>query len=186
MIFEFICAFSLSITMFATKDYIKKAQTDPESKWCKFWNLYNNVKSEYNKRISYTPILQCISLYKTVKIVVMSDIEQFVNCHLMQLMKPIELKNNKFLVPVFLHDCKYYIIIEKKSEVRKYDIIGITANKYHDIQSIFNRTIALSTSPYALSFVTPDDLNMEFIQMTMIKNDEINIFKFNKNDQIQI
>jgi hypothetical protein len=185
MIFEFVCAFSLGLLGLSTSEYIKKVQKDPESKWSKFWNLYNNVQDEYKKKKLLKPILQLLSFYKTVKIVVISDIEKFVNSHLMKLMKPIELKNNKFLVPVFLHDNKYYIVIEKNSEVRKYDIIGITPNKHYNIQNIFNHTIALSTSPYALSFATPIDLNMDFIQMTIIKNDEIDINKFSNNEQIQ-
>ena len=185
MIFEFVCAFSFALIGLSTSDYIKKVQKDPESKWNKFWNLYNNVKDEYTKKKWHTPILQVFSFYKTVKIITISDIEQFINSHLMKLMKPIELKNNKFFVPVFLHDSKYYISIEKNSEVRKYDIIGITPNKHYDIKHIFNHTIALSTSPYALSCLTPEDLNMDFIQMTIIKNDEINVSKFSDNQKIQ-
>lgn len=185
MIFEFVCAFSLALLGLTTSEYIKKVQKDPESKWNKFWNLYNNVQDEYTKKNLHKPILKVLSFYKTIKIVLISDIEKFVNSHLMKLMKPIELKNNKFLVPVFLHDNKYYIVIEKNSEVRKYDIIGITPNKHYNIQNIFNHTIALSTSPYALSFVSPTDLNMDFIQMTIIKNDEIDINKFSNNEQIQ-
>ena len=185
MIFEFVCAFSFALIGLSTSDYIKKVQKDPESKWNKFWNLYNNVKDEYTKKKWITPMLQVFSFYKTVKIITISDIEQFINSHLMKLMKPIELKNNKFFVPVFLHDSKYYISIEKNSEVRKYDIIGITPNKHYDIKHIFNHTIALSTSPYALSCLTPEDLNMDFIQMTIIKNDEINVSKFSDNQKIQ-
>jgi hypothetical protein len=104
----------------------------------------------------------------------------------MKLMRAIELKNNKLLVPVFLHDNKYYIVIEKNSEVRNYDIIGITKNKNYDLQKIFNRMIALNTSPYALSFVTPKDLDMDFVQLTMIKNDEIYVKKFTSDQQIQL
>ncbi len=177
MIFEFVCAFSFALIGLSTSDYIKKVQKDPESKWNKFWNLYNNVKDEYTKKKWHTPILQVFSFYKTVKIVAISDTEQFINSHLMKLMKPIELKNNKFFVPVFLNDSKYYISIEKNSEVRKYDIIGITPNKHYDIN--------LSTSPYALSFLTPEDLDMDFIQMTIIKNDEIDVSKFSDNQKIQ-
>lgn len=184
MIFEFVCAFSLALIGLSGSEYIKKAHKDSESKWSKFWNLYNNVKNEYTKKKWNTPILQLFSFYKTIKIVAISDIDQFINSHLMKLMKPIELKNNKFLVPVFLHDSKYYIIIEKNSEVRKYDIIGISTNKY-DIKHIFNHAISLSTSPYAISFITPEDLNMDFIQMTMIKNDEIDVRKFSNNDEIK-
>jgi hypothetical protein len=186
MIFEFICVFSLTLVGLSTRDYIKKAQKDPESKWAKFWNLYNNVQGEYTKKNWHTPILQVFSFYKTVKIVIISDVEQFINSHLMKLMKPIELKNNKFLVPVFLHDSKYYVTIEKNSEVRKYDIIGITPNKHYDIKNIFNHSVALTTSPFALSFLTPEDLNMDFIQMTIIKNDEIDISKFSNKEQIQL
>ena len=50
MIFEFVCAFSLTLATFLTRDYIKNAEKNPESKWTKFWNLYNNVQNEYIKR----------------------------------------------------------------------------------------------------------------------------------------
>jgi len=186
MIFEFVCAFSLTLATFLTRDYIKNAEKNPESKWTKFWNLYNNVQNEYIKRKWHTPILQVFSFYKTIKIILTSDLEQFVDSHIMKLMRAIELKNNKLLVPVFLHDNKYYIVIEKNSEVRNYDIIGITKNKNYDLQKIFNRMIALNTSPYALSFVTPKDLDMDFVQLTMIKNDEIDIKKFTTDQQIQL
>lgn len=162
----------------------KVVSQEPESNWVKFWNLFSSVKSEYTNNISLPVVLDMYSFYKTVKIVVISKYEDFVNSHLLKMLRPIELENNKMLVPMFIHDNKYYLCIEKFSEVRKYDIIEVTDRP--DLVPVLNRLVSCETTPYKVSSIRPCDVNSETLIISILKDFDININHFDKNDEVRI
>lgn len=167
------------------RDYIKEASMNTESKWTKFWNLYSNVEEEHSKTIRFYPFLKLYSLYSTLKVVAISDINEYINKKLLQMLRPINLKNKKFLVPLFIHDTKYYLCIEQVSDVRNYDIIDVSPNKY-DLKKILNRFISTNTSPYKVGLFNPRDLGLDEIQITQLVNNDFNISVIKKDEFINI
>jgi hypothetical protein len=162
----------------------KVVSQEPESNWVKFWNLFSSVKSEYTNKISLPVVLDMYSFYKTVKIVAISKYEDFVNSHLLRMLTPIELENNKMLVPMFIHDNKYYLCIEKTSEVRKYDVIGVTARA--DLVPVFNRLVSSETTPYRTSYIRPCDVGSDIMVVTILKDIDMDTIRLTKLDELRI
>lgn len=162
----------------------KVVSQEPESNWVKFWSLFSSVKSEYTNKISLPFILDMYSFYKTVKIVSIREYEDFVNRHLLRLLMPIELENNKMLVPMFVHDNKYYLCIEKTSEVRKYDVIGVSGHA--DLVPIFNRLVSSDTTPYKISYIRPCDVGSEMMVVTILKDIDMDMIRLTKTDEFRI
>jgi hypothetical protein len=166
---------------------IKTHFQHPESNWVKFWDLFQNVENEYKTKISIKPLLKLFSFYKTVKIIILSDIEVFINKNLLKLLTPIQLENNKILLPVFIQDTKYFICIDQVSEVRDYDVIDcqmVSGNVNIDLKHVFNRLISSKSSPYQVSFINPSDLGLEDIEMTVIRNENIETNKYQNKEYI--
>jgi hypothetical protein len=183
----YFSVFSISVGYLLNK--IKK-QTDEWSKdqecdWYKFWNLYDSVFNQTNGKYSYNVLNKLYAFYHTSKIVAITKWEDFVSYMLLKTLKEISLSNNKILIPLFLHDKIHYICIEKVSNVREYDIINVSKDyKDQKIAEILNRYISGSSSPYRITSIKPIDLEMDKLDILMIKNNDVKNISIDRDQEI--
>jgi len=168
MIFPFLTICSLV----KLQEIINKEFKIEKSRWTKFWDLYSNVSSKTIDKYPIQPFTSIISMYKTIKIIAISEMESYINSHLLKILKPIHLRDNRILVPLFIHDNQYYVCIENSSKVREYDVIHSNGDSAH-IVKILNRYVSEGTSPYKISTLTPADFGMENLTLMKLKNNNV-------------
>lgn len=167
------------------QETVNEEFTKEKSRWTKFWDLYSNVASKTFEKYSIQPFASIIAMYKTIKIIAMSEVEKYINSHLLKILKPIQLNENRILVPLFIHDNQYYICIENSSKVRQYDVIHSNGNTAH-IVKILNRYVSEDTSPYKISTLTPNDFGVEKLTLTKLKNNRVETDIIENNQSITL
>lgn len=185
--FATIAICSLVYAGYCVASSVWKQRKDPESDWCKFWKLYSSVEDQERQYFKDELVIKSYSLYKTIKVVILTRYEEKRNEIFKTILKGTYLENNKIILPVFIENEIYYICLDKVSNVREYDIIDINfTSKNMDVKHTLNKMINHSSSPYRVSSLTPKSLNQQTLDLTYIKDGEIKIKMFKNDEEVHI